>query len=125
MITIHYGERSIKINYHIKEDNILLNYSGSKKIYYENEKITEHVVFKNHLTLKLLKLLSSSNLKRIQVKQVLDKWIHMTDAMIESHLITELWTAQEYRNYLIKGVEIINTHDPHIAIIKLLEIMWI
>lgn len=125
MIKIHYGERFIKINYDIREDNILLTYSGSKKIYYENEEIIEHVVYKNHLTLKLIKLLSSSNLKRIQVKQVLDKWIHMTDTMIESQLITELWTAQEYRNYLIKGIEITNIHDPHIAIIKLLEIMWI
>ena len=49
----------------------------------------------------------------------------MTDTMIESHLITDLWTAQEYRNYLRKGVKILNTDDPHVAIIKLLEIMWI
>ena len=125
MITIYFGERFIKINYDIREDNILLTYSGSKKIYYKNEEIIEHVVYKNYLTLKLIKLLSCSNLKRIQVKQVLNKWIHMTDTILNSHLITDLWTTQEYRNYLIKGLKILKTHDPHIAIIKLLEIMWI
>lgn len=125
MLTIHYGKKCININYCIKEDNILLNYSGSKKIYHENEEITEHVVYKNYLTLKLLKLLSSSNLKYIQVKQLLDKWIHMSNADLENHLITELWTAQTYRNYLIKGTNLLYKNDPHITIIKLLEIMWI
>ena len=125
MITIYFDERFIKISYDIREDNILLTYSGSKKIYYENEEIIEHVVYKNYLTLKLIKLLSRSNLKRIQVKQVLNKWINMTDTILNSYLITDLRTTQEYRNYLIKGVKILNTHDPHIAIIKLLEIMWI
>ena len=125
MIKIYYGERFIQINYDINEDNIVLNYSGSEKLYYENEEIIEHVVYKNYLTLKLLKLLSCSNLKRIQVKQVLDKWIHMSNPDLENHLITELWTAQTYRNYLIEGLELLNKNDPHVAIIKLLEIMWI
>lgn len=79
------------------------------------------IVYKNPLTIKLVKyLMGTANHKR-QILSKLNKFIDMSDAELEP--FTGYTPTDDYRCSLRAGI-LLFKKDQHIALIELLSILW-
>jgi len=79
------------------------------------------IVYKNPLTIKLVKYLMSTANNKCHILSKLNKFISMSDDELEP--FTGVTPTDYYRDLLREG-RILFKRDQHIALIELLSILW-
>ena len=111
-------------------DNIEVSFNWNRsytELPYDKEKrdrMDGFTLEKNNIVIKLLKYLFLAKNNKSAAISLIEKYLTMEDTQLNNHVI--ITPVQLYRTYLQDGLNILKKKtDFHLALIEVLELLWI
>ena len=118
-ISAIYNFDNIEVSFNWNRSYTELPYDKEKR-----ERMDGFTLEKNNIVIKLLKYLFLAKNNKSAAISLIEKYLTMEDTQLNNHVI--ITPVQLYRTYLQDGLNILKKKtDFHLALIEVLELLWI